>query len=348
MANFEGDGFRGNFGFRYIGTEAESQYHAFDGVSNPNGDANGAEGVKFYANGKSTNTASYNDVLPSANVIFDLSDDVILRTSISQVISRPNYANMFAQSSQSGYADEIGGNETFTQGNIGLAPTKATQADAGVEWYYGEGNMVSATYFIQDFSSFVTESLVNDQQVGIVDPVSGVDNWTLSSFENASGGRIEGLELQLQHSLDSGFGIATNYTYVDAGSPAKFYADRIGVFSDSSEHTINAVGFWENDTFSARAAYNWRSEYMIRESGFYGNRMHNDYGTLDLSFGWTITDNLGVSFEIANVLEEDSVQTGEASATDPEVSVKSDLRGGHPAWSYDGEARYKLGVNYSF
>lgn len=344
MANFEGDGFRGNVGLRYIGSETASKYHAFDGVSNAAGQA----GVQYYANAKSTNKDSYNDVLPSANVIFDLSDDVILRTSIGQVISRANYADMFASSSQSGYRDSVAGNETITQGNIGLAPVKATQADAGVEWYYGEGNMVSATYFIKDFSSFVTESQLNNQQVGIVDPVSGVDNWTLVSYDNAAGGRIEGLELQLQHSWDSGFGIASNYTYVDAGSPAEYYADQIGVFSDSSEHTVNAVGFWENDTFSARAAYNWRSEYMIRESGFYGNRMHDDYGTLDLTFGWNITDNLGVTLEVANLLEEDSVQTGEADPLDPNVTVKSDLQGGHPSWSYDGEARYKLGVNYSF
>lgn len=357
MANFEGDGFRGNFGFRYIGTEAESQYHAFDGVSNPSGQA----GVQYYQDVKSTDKDSYNDVLPSINVAFDLSDDVILRTSASQVISRPNYADMFATNAQSGFRNEDATDNQITRGNIGLAPTKATQADLGLEWYYGEGNMVSATYFIKDFSSFSTDSRETDVSLGIIDPVivqANIDNgtsfdpdsWTIVDKTNGSGGRIEGLELQLQHSWDSGFGVSTNYTYVDAGSPAEFYADRIGQFSDSSEHTVNAVGFWENDTFSARAAYNWRSEYMIRESGFYSNRMHDDFGTLDLTFGWNITDNLGVSLEVANLLEEDSIQTGEAdpSSINPDVTVKSDLQGGHPAWSFDGEARYKLGVNYSF
>ena len=72
-----------------------------------------------------------------------------------------------------------------------------------------------------------------------------------------------------------------NFTYADARADSKNFSDLVGVFSDSSEHTLNMVAYYETEVFSARAAWNWRSEYMIRETGFYGSRMHDDYGTLD-------------------------------------------------------------------
>ncbi len=68
--------------------------------------------------------------------------------------------------------------------------------------------------------------------------------------------------------------------------------DRNDTFSDSYEHSVNAVAFYENEYYSARAAYTWRSEYMIRETGFYGAREHQDYGSLDLSFTYKFNDNL--------------------------------------------------------
>ena len=106
-------------------------------------------------------------------------------------------------------------------------------------------------------------------QIGITDPVAGEDNWTIIDTINGSGGSIDGVEIQWNHAWDNGFGANVNYTYANGDSPAGFYPDRIGSFTESSQNSFNLVGFWENDMFSARAAYNWRSEYMIRESGFY-------------------------------------------------------------------------------
>ena len=73
------------------------------------------------------------------------------------------------------------------------------------------------------------------------------------------------------------------------------------------------MGYYETDTYSARLAYNWRSEYMIRElPGFYGNREHQSYGTLDFSANYSVTDNIDVTFEAVNLTEEDSIQIGVA------------------------------------
>ena len=66
---------------------------------------------------------------------------------------------------------------------------------------------------------------------------------------------------------------------------------------------------------------------MIRETGFYGSRMHDDYGTLDFSLGWQLNDNIGVSFNAVNVLEEDSVQRGVAPTR---AGIKAELKTATP------------------
>ncbi len=333
MADFEAEGLRGNFGLRYISTDAESDYYGLD-----------ASGQ--YADTLSTDKADYSEVLPSVNIAFDLAQDVILRMSAAQVISRPNYADMFSASSLAGYQDDIDDNQVLKKGNVGLKPFKATQADVGIEYYFDGDGMVSATYFIKDISSFTKTDQIMNQSIGIVDPNSGTDNWTIATLGNGNGGEIEGIELQLQDGFDNGFGYSINYTYADGTAPAENYPDRLTVFSDSSDHTVNLVGYYETEQFHVRVAYNWRSEYMIRElPGFYGNREHQDYGTLDLSAKYSVTENVDVIFEAVNLTEEDSVQLGVAAS---DADVKPELKNGYPAWYFEGEARYKLGLNVRF
>ncbi|MBW8184433.1 TonB-dependent receptor [Shewanella nanhaiensis] len=344
MANFEAEGVRGNFGLRFVSTDIESDYYALSDTGQ-------------FADTLSTDTASYSDVLPSINVAFDLAPDLILRTSAAQVISRPNYSELFATSTLPGLNDGTPGNEKLNRGSVALDPFKATQADVSLEWYFGGEGLAAVTYFIKDVSSFISTRQKLNQQIGIEDNDliaaggsacgDGVyDCWTVSEKYNANGGRIEGIELQVQDSFDSGFGYAANYTYADAGSPSENYPDQVGVFSDSSEHTVNLVGYYENDSFTARLAYNWRSEYMMRElPGFYGNRQHQDYGTLDLSAGYSVTDWMDITFEAVNLTEEDSIQIGVAPL---DAEVIPEFKADYPVWSFEGEARYKIGVALRF
>jgi iron complex outermembrane receptor protein len=339
MFNFKAEGVSGNFGLRYINTDISSDYHPWDVTKKGTAgyDANG------YRNAIATAESEYHDVLPSANVSFDLTDSLKLRTSLSEVVSRPNYENLFANTTQIGTADGTKGNEALFTGSVSLKPVKAAQADLGLEWYYGNGNMLSATYFLKDFSTFTVIDLKQHQTVGLNND-SGVDDWTIATAKDGSGAKIDGLELQALHAWDSGFGVSLNYTYANGTAPANAYPDQLGVFSDSSKHTVNAVGYWENDVYSARLAYNWRSEFMIREGQkFYGNRMQNAYGSLDVSLGWKVTDTVRLSFEGVNLTKSDTIQTGTAS---PTSNVKIDLQAGYPAWSFEGEARYMLGVSF--
>ncbi|PUA30099.1 MAG: TonB-dependent receptor [Cellvibrio sp. 79] len=340
MFSFEAEGVRGNFGLRYIETDATSTGHIIDNSPADDLAVNAGWSLKPVSE-----KDSYSDVLPSVNVSFDLTDELVLRLSASQALNRANYDNMFLSSS-SGYPDDRQGNEAITYGGPGLLPMKASQADVGIEYYYGDGNMISLTYFTKDINNFITAETEYEQSIGVVNNDLGVDSWTVNRYVNSGGGEIDGLEFQINHAFGNGFGVVVNYTYANGNAPADVYTDNIGVFTESSQNSANLVGYWENDQFSARAAYNWRSEYMVREYGYYyGNRMHDDFGSLDLSFGWNFTDTIGLTFEATNVLEEDDVQYGAAEAG---TTVKPALQDNYPSWSFLGESTYKLGLNVKF
>jgi len=342
MFSFASEDYRGNFGVRYVKTDVTSSGHVID---NSPADILGVNAG--WSEELHSVDGSYSEFLPSLNVAYSLSEDKIIRFAAGQAITRPNYDNLFLSAS-TGYPDDRDFNEQITYGNPDLKPMKATQADLSFEYYYGDGNLASATLFYKDISNFIVATTETNQQIGVInnDIPTPADIWTVNNYKNAGGGEIFGLELQVNHAWDNGFGVNVNYTYADAQAPAEVYTDNLSKFTEASEHSANLVAYWENDVYSARAAYNWRSEYMIREYGaYYGNRMHDDFGTLDLTFGWNINENLVARLEIVNLTEEDDVQYGAAGVG---TAVKPALQDDFPTWSFRGEAIYRVGVSFQF
>ena len=339
MFEFEKDAMRGNFGLRYVRTNVSATGYAFDGTQLP-GDIGQNNG---WSTSKTTQKATYNEVLPSLNLAYSLNRNTLLRFAAAQAITRPNFDNMFL-TSVVGFDDTNASNDAFNYGSPTLKPQKSTQFDLGLEHYYGRGNLVSVAIFHKKIDNFVTTQTQLNQSVGVVSPDTGLDSWTVNRYVNSGGGRITGVELQGNHAFGNGFGVAANYTFADAKAPATSYQDELNLFTLSSRHTANLVGYFENDRFAARLAYSWRSKYMVRETGWYGNRMHDDIGSLDLSLGWNITKNLRLSFEAINLTKEDDVQYGAGNA----AAQRASLRNGFPAWSFEGETTYQVGLSAKF
>ncbi|MFZ8474679.1 TonB-dependent receptor domain-containing protein, partial [Staphylococcus aureus] len=69
------------------------------------------------------------------------------------------------------------GNERITHGNPNLQPFRASQAEAGLEWYYDRDSLLSATFFYKSIDSFITRGVTPqqvDQVTFIVDqPING-------------------------------------------------------------------------------------------------------------------------------------------------------------------------------
>ncbi|AOS95526.1 Colicin I receptor precursor [Microbulbifer aggregans] len=327
MATFDGERVRGNFGVRYISTDASSIYY-IDGQ-------------------RGSTSADYSEVLPSFNLAYDLSDDLILRTSAAKVMARPQYVDMYVNPNVLGADDEIDNNQFWVIGNVGLEPFTANQVDLGLEWYFAEGSLLSGAVFYKDVSNFVTisEYQASASEIPFDLPASEQGfGWTVQEKDNGESADITGIELGYQQDFGNGFGAIANYTWTDTSTAKETFTDGNPFLSDSSENVYNLTGYYENDMFSARVAYNWRSEYMIRESGSYGNRLHDDFGSLDLSAVWHATDNVDVKLDVNNLLAEESVQLGNNAEPAPGTGFTA----GFPLYEYETARRLNLGVSAKF
>ncbi|GHF13800.1 TonB-dependent receptor [Kordiimonas sediminis] len=328
MATFEGDGFRGNAGLRWVNTDATSTY---------------------YLDGQQQETdASYSEFLPSFNIAIDAAEDVIVRASAARVLTRPQYVDMYVNPNVTGTNDDLPANQFWIVGNVGLQPFVSNQLDLSVEWYFAEGSILSGGIFFKDVKNFVT---VNEYEVGssdipfdLPDPDEAAAGWTVQELENGGSADLKGFELQYQQDYGNGFGSIVNYTYTDSDVSPEQFSDANPVVTDSSRHAFNVSGYYENELFNVRASYNYRSKYMMREVGAYGNRLHNGYGSLDLSGKWFANENITVSLDVNNLLKQDFKQFGNNQVSSP----NSGFADGFPLYQYETARRITLGVSFKY
>ena len=149
-----------------------------------------------------------------------------------------------------------------------------------------------------DMSSYVSQG-ASAQQFLTFDaahPDGYMGNYLVTSPINAPAS-AQGIELSWEQPLGDHFGFNTNYTYTDAeeddGSPV------VG----ASRNTFNLVGYFENDHFNARVAYNYRSHFysgLDRRSAF----NQDDTQSVSASVGWTFNDMFSVSLDGMNLTNE--------------------------------------------
>ena len=330
MAKFSTEGVRGNFGVRYASTDATSTYY-LSGV-------------------RSESDAEYAEFLPSFNIAFDVAPDVIVRASAARVMARPQYADMYVNPNVMGTNDDLPNNQRWIVGNIGLKPFIADQFDLGIEWYFDANSILSAALFAKDVKNFVniTDSTASADEIPfeLTRPEEADAGWIVQQKGNGKDAHISGAEFQYQQYFGNGFGAIVNYTYTDTETDADTFADLNPILSDSSRHSYNVSGYYENDVIQARLSYNWRSEYMIREAGSYGNRLHDDYGSLDFSFVWSVTDNVDLKLDAVNLLEEGSKQIGQNRS-----EAGNNYNGfawQFPVFQYDMARRISVGASVRF
>jgi TonB-dependent receptor len=241
----------------------------------------------------------YTYLLPSANLKLGLSDELIMRFAASKVLTRPDAANI--RNYQTYSTDPASGTPTATSGNPFLKPATAWQFDATLEWYFARVGSLTFDAFYKEVKNFFYQSIAprNVTSNGITQSVQ------FRYPENFTGtGKIKGFEVAYQQTFDflpgllNGFGVNANYSYIDSkglpnsflntGSPAPVSTIALGdlPFEGLSKHNVNATLFYEKGPVSLRAAYNWRSRYLLTAADVifpYTSIFQDDTGTLDAS-----------------------------------------------------------------
>lgn len=132
----------------------------------------------------------------------------------------------------------------------------------------------------------------------------------LGSFvNNQRTSKLNGIELNAQHIFgNTGFGVSANFTKVRSNlsynnNKAGAQTDVLVGLGDSG----NLVGFYEDETYSARLAYNWRGKFLAANYGGAEGAQPlyvEPYGQLDLSLGYNFNKNLRLQFEAINLTDE--------------------------------------------
>ncbi len=300
---FGGMPVRGDVGVRYVETTVNST------------------GVVVDGNGAATSVSverSYEDTLPSLNLAFDVTEDLIVRTSVAKVMSRPALGNLNPGGSLNSFNT---GDYTYSSGNPALDPFRATAYDMSVEWYFGDEALLAVSAFYKDVDNFFLNSeseavpysqtglpaslppasspLFNDLQAG-QDPLV-----TISQTTNGGPGSIQGFELAYQQpfsflpGLLSNTGFQGNYTHVDSDDILGF-----------SPNAFNATVYYEDDRFSARLSGAYRDAYITRAARTSGSAIGRDERGVESSFNLDFASSLQVSeqvdltFEAINLTDE--------------------------------------------
>ncbi|WP_341938300.1 TonB-dependent receptor domain-containing protein [Marinimicrobium sp. C2-29] len=108
-----------------------------------------------------TGSNEYENVLPSLNLNYAFSDDLIGRFAVSKTMTRPEIDKLQSGFSinESGYWGSNQNIGRFRQFNTQLEPLESKNLDLSLEWYFDDSAMVSAAVFHKDMSNFTeTES----------------------------------------------------------------------------------------------------------------------------------------------------------------------------------------------
>jgi len=280
---------RGNIGVRAVHTDINTTQYS------PNAEVLDVHSI-FGDFGTVKDGSQYWDVLPSANLTYNINDKLLLRGAAAKVMSRPGYAQLAGAFT----LDDLGLTGT-AGGNPHLEPFRAWQFNLAAEWYYAPQALFSIGLFDLDIKSYITSQTTTQFYVTQQHPDGA--NFLVTAPVNGGGGTNKGVEVNWQQPIAWGFGIIANYTYSDAKKKksAVTAADNFSrVIDGNSKHTYNVTGYFENSLISARLAYSFRSKFrsgIDRSTPMW----QDDYDQLDGSLLVHVTKHVDLSFDAQNV-----------------------------------------------
>ena len=321
----------GNFGARLIQTDVTATGYRPDiTIIDEDGDLTAAFGDLVAVSADH----DYTEILPSANAIFELSEDKIFRLGVFRAMSRPDPADMgFGRTFQFAGADDDEVVSTINElitgvsgnGNPAFDPLMSWNFDAGFEWYPNDDTILAIGGYYKSFQGgFINTILeetynINGQSVTLPISLQQTSDDTSELF---------GIELTAAHTMTylpgiwGGLGGKLSYNYVDSDFEFEDsrYGDQFQVQLDGSiiqtnignispgglpglsENTLSAQVFWGIGDLDLQVNYKYRDEYF-QPFVSDGSRLRfvGDVGVWEARASYNLTDNVRLSVEAINL-----------------------------------------------
>ncbi len=214
---------------------------------------------------------SYDDVLPSLNLVADFGEGWMARFGAAKTMARPRIDDMRASASA--------GVSTTTRlwsgngGNPLLEPWRADSVDMSFEKYFGAASYVAVALFYKDLKSYVYNQSIDYDFTGFSNPTTVVPISNIGRFStpaNGKGGYMRGVELSTSleggavASMLDGFGVLFNASYTESSidpNPLDDTRLRRGL-PGLSKVVGNMTAYYEKNGFSARVSQRYRSGFQ--------------------------------------------------------------------------------------
>ncbi|MET4132315.1 TonB-dependent receptor [Porphyrobacter sp. MBR-155] len=253
---------------------------------------------------------STNDWLPSVHLRWDVTDDFVIRAAYTTTISRADFGSVTAAETVS-FA--TGTRPTVSRGNPGLSPRKSDGLDASLEYFTGNGGLVSLGVFYKDISNEIfTLTVVETLDVG-----RGPEEVEISQPFNAQSAELLGVEAAIQQPLTflpapfDGLGVNLNATYVDSDLTVLTAAGpRNRGFFFQPKWTTNAAIYFDKGPIQARVAYNYTGGYLetINSTIPDADQFWKSRTTVDAQLRYRLTDNVEIFVEGENLTDSGRIE----------------------------------------
>jgi TonB-dependent receptor len=280
-----GRNFDGQFGLRYVNVNTDMRF------------------------GEGSASASASKLLPSLMLRYSLTPDLMLRLAYGQTLRRPGFAqlnpniNYVADVTNIGYGTAGGGNPN-------LKPTESKNYDLSLEWYFSEGSAIYGTLFRRDI-----EGMVTDFRRRVT--YNNYD-YILTQPDNASNGKLEGLELGVVYFPDNlpgllkGLGVQASYTVLDSSqnipitnSAGEVVGTQTTPMFGISDSSYSIVLAYERSKLSARLSYVWRDDFLHHyEAPLFANPLgvyNKAESSMDFQLGYDVSKALTLTFDATNL-----------------------------------------------
>ena len=262
-----------------------------------------------------TSESDYTNVLPSIHLNYRQGDNWVYRGAIWTSISRPEYQYISA-GEEYGYDKDPDGDGAdnapsewilagISKGNPDLDPAEALNLDVGFEYYHGKTDMVSFNFFYKDIDNFifldngVEESAQNDQGIAITQPKNG----NTATIYGVELGVVQ--ELNMLPSPFDGLGFSANLTLQESeAEPGISWRNDEPPFINAPDEIFNFQLYWEKGDWDVRASYAYTGRYLEDLRSNAVDKYIQPTGYLDLQVRYYLMDNMTLSLEVQNILEE--------------------------------------------
>lgn len=244
---------------------------------------------------------SYQNFLPSLNLRLDINDKLLARFSYGKTLTRPEFTQLAPSLGVTNASQRLA-----KFGNPGLKPYLADNIDFGLEWYFDEAaSALTAAVFYKDVDDYVADSSNIDVTIASV-TFNRVDQ-----PDNQGAAELLGLEMGYTHALTflpapfDGLGVIFNLTTLIDSKLELNNGEEIP-FVGVSDLSVNSAVYYDKGPVQVRLAYSWRDEFLFDASDVFGTSQlyYDDYGQMDFSASYDITDNFTAFVDVTNLTDE--------------------------------------------